>query len=261
MAAIVSLSTMPALADFRDDRRVEAEVDSNPRVCIQGNVEVRTAAGSLTDEQLGTFTTLAEKGAGDIARFTGVEPPGHIVFYLSPRVGISHTYTGSARHQPHIFIDSNRIPDQTAPYLHELVHAVVGDGGAMWLEEGFASWVASSVATKYGGYYAPVLSADNGRVDAQARSAIERSRAQGEALNWFEADEPRLTSDRERRTFYIVSHSFTKFLAASLGTGRLVSIHREDDVHALARISGVSIDEWERRWIAELGEGGAAPAR
>ena len=49
---------------------------------------------------------------------------------------------------------------------------------------------------------------------------------------------------------YILAHSFTKFLANALGTTRLVSIHRADDVHALAKISGVSNAEWERRWMA-----------
>jgi hypothetical protein len=254
IAAIVALSAMPMVADYRDDRSLMAEVDQNPLVRVRGNIEVRTGAGSLTAGQIDEFAALAEKGAADIARFTGVEPPKHIVIYLSPKVGISHTYTGSSRHQPRVFIDSERVPDHTAPYLHELVHAVVGDGGAMWLEEGFASWVASSVATKYGGYYASVLSAGNDHVDAQARSVMARSPNPGEARTWFTGDEPHLSSQSERRAFYILAHSFTKYLATTLGTSRLVNIHRADDVHALAKVSGVSNAEWERRWLAELGE-------
>src|SRR5260370_42432797 len=109
--AIVSLSAIPAMADFRDDRRIITEVDSKPWACVRGNVEVRSVAGSLTDEQLDAFTALAEKGAADIARFIGIEPPEHIVIYLSPRVGMSHTYTGSSRHQPRVFIDSDRVAD------------------------------------------------------------------------------------------------------------------------------------------------------
>jgi len=252
---------MAALADFGDDRRIAAEVDRDPVVQICAHVEVRSAAGSLTAWQLEEFASGAEKGVTDIARFTGVAPPEErILIYLSPRVDISHTYPrypGSFRHEPRVFLDSDRVPDHSAPYLHELVHAVVGDGGAMWLEEGFASWVASSVATKFGGYYAPVLSLDNDRVDAQARNAVERSRAAGDSGNPF-ATEPRLPSPRERRTFYILSHSFTKFLASSLGTSCLVDIHRADDVHALARVSGVSLDEWQKRWLEGIGEGGGA---
>jgi hypothetical protein len=258
IAGIVALSATGALADFRDDRRIMTAVDQDPLVCAQGVVEVRTPAGSLTEAQIGEFAALAEKGAGDIAKFTGVDLPNQrIVIYLSPSVEMSHTYTGSSRHQPRVFIDSNRVPDQTAPYLHELVHAVLGDGGPTWLEEGFAEWVASSVATKYGGYYAPVMTAANDRIDAQARMVIARARGAGQTRTWFGTDDPQWSSQHERRTFYILAHSFTKFLADSLGTTRLVSIHRADDAQALARVSGVSNEEWERRWLAELGKGEA----
>ncbi len=261
IAAIVALSASGVLADFRDDRRIMTAVDQDPLVRVRGVVEVRAAAGSLTAAQIDEFAALAEKAAGDIAKFTGVElPKQRIVIYLSPSVEMSHTYTGSSRHQARVFIDSNRVPDHTAPYIHELVHAVVGDGGAMWLEEGFAEWVASSVATKYGGYYAPVMTAANDRIDAQARSVMAPSRGAGEMRTWFGTDEPQLSSQHERRTFYILAHSFTKFLAESLGTTRLVSIHRADDAQALAHVSGVSNEEWERRWLAELGKGEAVAA-
>ena len=219
-----------------------------------------------TPAQLDDFADLAEKGAGDIARFTGVTPrKQRILIYLSPRIDISHTYPhypGSHHHEARVFIDSERVEHHTAPYLHELVHAVVGDGGAMWLEEGFASWVASSVATTYGGYYAPVLSEGNARVDGQARDVLERARGAAEAAAWFDSDSPNL-SQRDRRSFYILSHSFTKYLGNTLGTSRLVRIHRADNVHALERITGIShrrvaqpLDGQPRR-IARAGGGGA----
>lgn len=262
ICGIVALSAMSALADFRQDRSIVSEVDQNPLVRTRDVVEVRALAGSLTAEQLDEFAALAEKGAADIARFTGVAPrKQRILIYLSPRVDISHTYTGSARRQPRVFIDSERVASRSAPYIHELVHAVAGDGGPMWLDEGFAEWVASSVATTYGGYYAPVMSAANDRVDAQARAVIERTPGVASAGSWFTTDEPQLSSQRERRAFYVLAHSFTKFLATTLGTSRLVSIHQADDTNALARVTGVSIDEWEQRWMKEIGEGGGEVAR
>ncbi len=258
VAGIVALSATSVLADVREDRRIAFEVDGSPLVRVCTGVEVRSLQGSLTPEQLDGFADLAEQAVAGIARFTGVEPPAQrIVIYLSPRVDISHTYPrypGSWWHEPRVYIDSERVASHSAPYLHELVHAVAGDGGAMWLEEGFASWVASSVATRYGGYYAPVLSAGNDRVDLQARTVIERSRGTNEAGTWFTPEEPQLGSPRERRNFYIVAHSFTKFLAGSLGANCLISIFRANDVEALARLSGVSMDEWRRRWLAGLGE-------
>lgn len=255
IAAIVALSAMPMVADYRDDRGLMAEVDRKPLVEVRGNIEVRSAEACLSPAQLREFASTAENAAAGISRFTGVPPRKHIVIYLSPSIGISHTYTGSSRHDPRVFIDSDRVANHTAPYIHELVHAVVGDGGAMWLEEGFAEWVASSVATKYGGYYAAVMTADNDRIDTQARSVMARSPNAGEARTWFTEDEPHLSSQHERRAFYILAHSFTKYLATTLGTSRLVTIHRADDVHALAKVSGVSNAEWERRWLAELGGG------
>ncbi|MBV9069550.1 MAG: hypothetical protein JO093_10295 [Acidobacteria bacterium] len=244
------------MADFGDDSRTVNEVDRNAVIRVRETIEVRSLDGSLTPAQLDDFADLAQKGASDIARFTGVPPRRQrIVIYLSPRIDISHTYPhypGSPHHEARVFIDSERVERHTAPYLHELVHAVVGEGGAMWLEEGFASWVASSVATTYGGYYAPVLSEGNDRVDMQARAAIERGRAADSAA-WFDSDSPNL-SPRDRRSFYILSHSFTKYLGTTLGTSQLVRIHRARNVQALKLISGISLDEWRTRWMSSLGE-------
>jgi hypothetical protein len=257
IAAIVLLSALAAMADFGDDSHVVKAVDGDSTMRLRHNVEVRSQAGSLTAQQLDDFADLADKGVADIARFTGVQPrKERIVIYLSPDIDISHTYPRyphSRQHEARVFIDSERVAHHTAPYLHELVHAVVGDGGSMWLEEGFASWVASSVASEYGGYYAVVLSGPNDRVDAQARAVLERSRGGAMAAAWF-ADEAPDLSQRERPSFYILSQSFTKYLAGQLGTSRLVRIHRADDVGALALTSGVSLDEWRTRWIASLGE-------
>jgi hypothetical protein len=257
IGAIVILSASAAMADFSDDFRTVNEVNRNAAVRVRDRIEVHSLDGSLTPAQLDDFANLAEKGVVDISRFTGVAPnKQRILIYLSPRIDISHTYPhypGSLHHEARVFIDSGRVEHHTAPYLHELVHAVVGDGGAMWLEEGFASWVASSVASTYGGYYAPVLSQGNDRVDGQARDVLERSRGAAQAAAWFGCDSPDL-SQRERGSFYILSHSFTKYLGNTLGTKRLVRIHRAGDDRALERISGISLDQWRTRWMSTLGE-------
>lgn len=243
-------------ADFRDDRRLSADVGRNATVRILGNIEVRSEAGSVSDSALDEFAEVARNGARDIARFTGSPLPAHIVIILSPRVDISHTYPHfpGDDHAPRVFIDSARVADHAAPYLHELVHAVAGSGGSMWLEEGFASWVASSVASRYGGYYAPVLSNTNDRVDAQAREVLERTGAGSQTSAWFaSAETPDFATQRERRGFYIAAHSFTKFLAQSLGKRKLLRIYRANDIQSLAHDTGVSIDEWETRWRRSLG--------
>jgi hypothetical protein len=262
MALLLLVSCFAAtniFADLNDDRGISAEVDRNPAVRTRGNVEVRSSDGCLTPSALNEFADLAAKGVADIAKFTSVPAPKHIVIYLSPRVSISHTYPhfpASPDHAPRLFIDSARVADQSAPYLHELVHAVAGNGGAMWLEEGFADWAASSVAAQYGGYYASVMSKTNDQVDEQARAVLARLGSGGEIAAWFSSrNGPDFASQHERRGFYIAAHSFTKFLAQSLGTRELVRIHRANDIRALARISGVSLAEWEQRWRHSLGVG------
>jgi len=256
LAPALLLALLPlggvALADVKEDRRVAAEVDAAPEVRSRPDVEVRALKGSLDDRDPDDFADLAQKGVLDIERFTGMKRnrAQRIVIYVSPRIDISHTYPrypDSPSHEARMFLDSERVASRTAPYLHELVHAVVGDGGAMWLEEGFAEWVASSVAQQYGGYYAAVLSASNDHVDAQARAVI----ATGGGRNveeWFRAHEPAFTTPRERRDFYVLAHSFTKYLAQTVGTRELVQIHRSGNSRAVSRMSS----RWEGRWMGEL---------
>jgi len=246
-----------AMADLRDDDRIAAEVDRTPEVRLRSDVEVRALSGSIDAADLDEFAAMAQDGVGNIEHFTGVERDHsrRIVIYVSPRVGISHTYPrypGSPQHEPRMFIDSVRVTQRSAPYLHELVHAIVGEGGAMWLEEGFASYVASSVAQRYGGYYAPVLSDGNSKVDAQAHDVIVTGGAR-QAPRWFASGAPQFRSQNERQSFYVLAHSFTKFLARTLGTRTLVRIHRADDPRAVARMS----ERWERTWMGEVGRAGA----
>jgi hypothetical protein len=58
IGGIVSLSAGAVLADFRYDRRIVAEVDQDPLVRVCVGVEVRSAAGSLTGEQMDATRTI-----------------------------------------------------------------------------------------------------------------------------------------------------------------------------------------------------------
>ena len=130
---------------------VVAEVDRNAAMRVRDNIEVRSLDGSLTPAQLDDFADLA----AERRRATSPDSPASrrassASSSICRRASTSRTrirtIPARSHHEARVFIDSERVAHHTAPYLHELVHAVVGDGGAMWLEEGFASWVASSVA-------------------------------------------------------------------------------------------------------------------
>jgi hypothetical protein len=244
-------------ADLRQDQWIAAEVDRDAVTRIKKDVEVRYLAGSLEPPTMDSFAALAQKGVTDIGRFPGVhrDASQRIVIYVSPRVEISHTwprYPRSPQHEARLYLDSERVSDGDAPYLHELVHAVVGDTPAMWLSEGLAEWVASSVADQYGGYYAPVLSATNARVDGQAR-AVLTSYGSDTARAWFLSNDPDLGSQGERRSLYILAHSFVQFLGTKVGMRTLVQVHQsEDPVAALSHLTGASLDEWWQRWADQL---------
>lgn len=258
LALILSIAPAVASASFRDDRRLSDELDRDGVVETTPHLRVVAQRGSLDARDLHAFAASAEKGILDIARFTGIEAPPRTEIYLSDQIGVSHTFPhfpGSADHAPRLFIDSERVAHRTAPYLHELVHAVVGDGDAMWLEEGYASWVASAVATRYGGYYAPVLSQPNDRVDAQAAEIVRSDTPEQleRELDWMRGDsEPHFALDAERTSFYVLSHSFTKFLALKIGKQKLTEIHRANDVRELGRRTGKTASAWRDEWLTWL---------
>ncbi|HVR38898.1 MAG TPA: hypothetical protein VMU84_07360 [Thermoanaerobaculia bacterium] len=204
--------------------------------------------GSVSPRDADAFAALFDKGVNDIERFTGIHrapDAPRIAVYVARRMGISRTFPHP---QPRMFFDAARIRDHDAPYLHETVHAVAGDGGTMWLEEGFAEYVASAVADQFGGYYAPILSDDNDHVDAQAREVADDA-------GWLMEHRPDLRDSDTRTNFYIVAHSFTKFLGEKLGVRKLAAIHRANDPSALTRSTGRSLSSWRAEWRAGLGTG------
>lgn len=239
-SALILLVASPLFADLdafcarleRDGQRIDTK-----------HAVLYIERGSVSARDANEFASLFDKGVGDIEQFTGIQRAAdapRISVYIAHGIGISRTFP----HIPRMLIDARRVTDRDAPYLHETVHAIAGDGGAMWLEEGFAEYVASAVADQYGGYYAPVLSDANDRVDEQARQVAD-------SVDLLARPELRDSDSRER--FYIVAHSFAKFLSEKLGIRRLASIHRANDPSALSRATGRSLSAWRAEWRAEIG--------
>ena len=254
--ALLFTITLPA--DVTEDDVISRRVEQNGIVQRTTGVTIYYERDGVDARTLSEFSKLAEQGLADIETFTGMKrsSTAPVRIYVAEDIGISHTYPQyptSAAHEPRVFLDAERVRDRTAPYLHELVHTVAGEGGEMWLEEGFASYVASEVARKYGGYYAPVLSESNERVDAQAREEIAETshRDLDRTLAFIGDHRPRFRNQNDRQRFYVLSHSFTKFLAAKLGLQRLIAVHMARGQHALGH-AGAETARWKAEWWSQL---------
>lgn len=109
----------------------EAEVLAFFRKLERGLAVLRPHLGALLDEQ---------------------EAPKPIEVYMSPRVGISHVRFD---HPTMVYIPTWRIANRSAPYLHEMVHAMASWSWrhSEWLGEGLANHVATAVEPISGGYH------------------------------------------------------------------------------------------------------------
>lgn len=80
------------------------------------------------------------------------ESPRTVEVYMSRRVGISHVRFD---HPTMVYIPTWRIANRSAPYLHEMVHAMASWSWrhSEWLGEGLANHVATAVEPISGGYH------------------------------------------------------------------------------------------------------------
>jgi hypothetical protein len=211
--------------------------------------------GVLSVEEIQAFARLVDQGIRDIESYLHLEagaPDRRIHFYVTGRARISMS------RGRRIFLPVDRVRNRQAPYLHETVHALLPDhNGAVWLAEGFASYVESHVSETMGGYDAHVFSSGGNRgIDRDAARALRTD--DGQAVLPFvggDGSPPGLYHDRARvaAPFYVLSHSFLKFLVDRLGVRAVVGLLETDDVPAalLAR-SGRTVDALKADWLARL---------
>jgi hypothetical protein len=196
----------------------------------------------------------------------------HITYFVVGERFISH-----ADERAHVFLPLNRVKDGTAPYIHETVHALTTpkhllpweyadsaaharamNSMAVWLLEGFASYVDNAVADRYG--YRPsdiFKGGGNAHVDATCTGWLAKD--EGKAILPYigmPGHPPRLGKDRKRvaAPFYVCSQSYVKFLVARLGLTRVAALHGEPDVGAALRAgSGATPQALRANWLASIG--------
>jgi hypothetical protein len=247
MAAIVSRPPAPGRVRYETARAV-VEYDE----------------GALTDREMRDFAELVERGIVDIEKLVANARPGtafpheRLRYVVSGRVQVSRAWRTTA------LLPLARVRAGAAPYLHETAHLLVPSrNGSTWLSEGFASYVESWVSEHGGGYDAHVFTrAGDGTIHRAAARIVGTASGQ-EVLPWVgrEGEPPGLARDRERvaRPFYVLSHSFTKYLVDAVGLATVLRLLDASDADAaLEAETGRTLEVWRDRWLRSLATTGPA---
>jgi len=219
-------------------------------------------ASALTDAEADAFARLVERGVVDVDALVGPSLPASVSRSERVRVIVSARVAMSRTHGRTVLLPLERVKNHTAPYLHEITHALLPSScDCTWLAEGLASYVESWVAEHRGGYDAHVFSeAGDAGIHADAKRWLTTQAGQA-VLPWVGRDgqPPRLEEDRDgvARPFYVLSHSFTKYIAESASLGKLVKVvMAEDDAAAMIAVTGRSDAQWKREWLQSIGAAG-----
>jgi len=247
--ALLSLGASLAVAQPRERERVRYDME---------RVTVFYPPGRLSDAEMERFAHLVDQGVHDVASYLtrdaqGVRlETGRLTVHVSERVRISRTWRNR------VALPLRRVETHTAPYLHEVAHALVpGRSRETWLNEGFASYVECWVAENVGGYAAHVFSAAGNRgIDADAARHLRTWHGRNALVFIGHPGTPdRFDEDRTRVAppFYVLAHSFFKYLAENAGLARAVALLDEDDAaSALERSTGRPLEAWKADWLGHL---------
>ena len=251
--ASVSLVTIALLG-------LPAQLAAADRVRVEtGRAIVYFDSAGLPRSKMEQFARLVDRGVRDIEAFLRRGPGGtpfearRITFYVSDKVVISRARRSS------VMLPLTRVRRDGAPYLHETIHVLLpARSEPVWLSEGFASYVESWVAENVGGYDSHVFSwAGNRGIDRDAARHLRTWHGQS-ALDTIGTGGVPWGFYRDRRRvappFYVLSHSFVKFLVERAGLHLVVDLFAESDVADGVRSrTGRSIGEWKKDWLTTLG--------
>lgn len=232
--------------------------DPPGRVRIDGErAVVFFEAGQFSAQEMERFAGLVDRGVADVERFLNgarAAPAAEqrIRFVVRSGLGMSRSFRRT------VLLPAERVRADAAPYLHETTHVLApARGDALWLAEGFASYVQSYVAENMGGYDGYVFSwGGNRHVDRLALRYLASERGQA-VLPYVGAAGSPEGLWRERRQvaapFYVLSHSFLKFLVEEAGLECVKALLQASDVGGeLARATGRAADRWKSDWLARL---------
>jgi hypothetical protein len=267
LAAGADSADDPRAARKAADRVMSETLRHHGVTWIGERVLVRVMPGELSAPVLERFGRLADRGVSTISGLLGPAldqrgaPDRKVEFILSRDAGPSHA---SFEHA-HLFIDPRRIERGSAPYLHELVHALAAwsTGKSLWLQEGLAEHLAARAAAIEGYHFDPLANAPARLQPAHLDSRFGQEVLPLVGMNGVPADLPPAEAERYARVFrdrqthaapfYNLSWSFVAFLDAAIGMQTLHRIGSDPDTAgAIERETGRDAESWKTEWMASL---------
>jgi hypothetical protein len=226
---------------------------------------------SLTQKEIEDFGALVNQGIKGIENYTGIKfdkkyyGAEKLEYFISSNSGISR---GSTDNKPYIYLDSVRVKEKKVPYLHETAHKLAYKSmEALWLAEGYATYVQTYVVGQNGGYDFNPHNVEKADIDQLARDVLKTELGKKllplVGLNGMPAKmnaEEReifrpIFEDRRvtAKAFYTLSTSFVKFLIEKIGLKKLEKTFHPADTQAnIRRITGKKVDDWKAEWLNSL---------
>ena len=207
---------------------------------------------ALSAEEAAEFAALAARGIREVERLAGLRGRARLRFEV--RSG-GHISTARGRT---ILLAANRVRTRTAPYLHEIAHALLPCRHAPeWFSEGLACYVEGAVSERGGGYDSHLFTADGNRgVDADARRWLDEARGRAVLPFVGRRGTPRdIVRDRHNvaTPFYVQSHSLVKCIAEQAGFDAVVRVARARRFAAqILRTTGKTGAAWRAEWLGAL---------
>jgi hypothetical protein len=226
---------------------------------------------SLTQKEIEDFGTLVNQGIVDIEKYTGIKfdkryyQTEKMEYFISGKSGISR---GSTDNKPYIYLASARVKEKKVPYLHETAHKIAYKSlEALWLAEGYAIYIQTQVANRYGGYDSNPFNPENADVDRLAKNLL-KTEISGKLLPLIGLNGIPAKMNAEQRevyrpifedrkvtapAFYNLSVSFVKFLITRIGVKKLGKAFDSADTRSnILKVTGKKVDEWKADWLRSL---------
>ena len=207
--------------------------------------------GYLEPQKANVLQRKIDRGIMVIEDFIGIKfdrgayKKARIEYFLYSGQEPSHTITNyQPRKYMHPVVFLGFAAEGKSPYLHETVHIIAWDWHTPWIEEGLAVFLND---TLNGDPAFPNYGKD---IDREAKSMLGYKSALRLVGN---QGIPAFPNWEERRAFYILAGSFTKYLHTELGMDKLMRIYQAKDTNkAVHEITGHKLDMLTKEWLENL---------